>query len=140
VSDALAAVRLVLNDGTGVFLGTYSTTRLAQRSAAAAKEIRELIGASVAQVESGALKVQAAGVTMQRIVDSIRHVGTTVDQIAHAATEQAGGIAQINAAVAEMDRSTQQNAALVQQAAVAPDKLKDQSRRMVESIGTLRTA
>jgi methyl-accepting chemotaxis protein len=126
--------------GRGFAVVAAEVRTLAQRSGTAAKEIRELIGASVEQVESGARKVQTAGQTMTRIVDSIRSVSSTVDEISRAAAEQASGIAQVNAAVSEMDRNTQQNAALVEQAAAATDALKGQARRLAESIGTLRTS
>ena len=92
------------------------------------------------QVESGTSKVLAAGVTMQRIVESIQRVSATVDAISQAAAEQARGVAGVNSAVAEMERDTQQNAAMVEQATAATEALKDQARRLADSVGTLRTA
>jgi methyl-accepting chemotaxis protein len=125
--------------GRGFAVVAAEVRTLAQRSGTAAKEIRELIGASVEQVENGARKVQTAGQTMKRIVESIHSVSATVGEISRAAAQQASGIAQVNATVSEMDRNTQQNAALVQQAAQATDALNGQARRLVQSIGTLRT-
>jgi methyl-accepting chemotaxis protein len=126
--------------GRGFAVVAQEVRTLAQRSASAAKEIRALIGQSVGQIETGAQKVQTAGQTMQRIVDSIRKVSIVIAEISRAAGEQAGGIAQINSAVSDMDRSTQQNAALVEQAAAATDRMKDQARLLVQAIDTLRTA
>jgi methyl-accepting chemotaxis protein len=125
--------------GRGFAVVAQEVRTLAQRSGEASKEIRSLIGASVAQVEAGMEKVQTAGDTMQRIVTSIRSVSTTVDEISRATAEQASGIGQVNSAVAEMDRATQQNAAMVQEAAAAAESLKVQARRLSDSIGTLRT-
>jgi methyl-accepting chemotaxis protein len=126
--------------GRGFAVVAAEVRTLAQRSAESAKEIRGLIGSSVDQVESGTQKVQAAGATMQRIVESIQGVSATVEAISLAAAEQARGVAEVNTAVAEMDRNTQQNASLVEQATAATESLKDQARRLAESIGSLRTA
>ncbi len=126
--------------GRGFAVVAAEVRTLAQRSAESAKEIRGLIGSSVDQVESGTQKVQAAGATMQRIVESIQSVSATVEAISLAAAEQARGVAEVNTAVAEMDRNTQQNASLVEQATAATESLKDQARRLAESIGSLRTA
>lgn len=125
--------------GRGFAVVAQEVRTLAQRSATAAKEIRELIVASVDQVESGTHKVRAAGQTMHRIVESIQHVSATVDEISRAASEQASGIAQVNSAVSEMDLSTQQNAALVQHGAAAAESLKKQAHRLAESMSKLRT-
>lgn len=126
--------------GRGFAVVAQEVRTLAQRSGDAAKEIRGLIVASVEQAEIGARKVQTAGETMQRIVASIRSVSSTVDEISRATAEQASGISEVNTAVSEMDRDTQQNAAMVEQAAAAAESLKLQARRLAESIGTLRTA
>ena len=127
------------DSGRGFAVVAQEVRTLAQRSATAAKEIRELIVASVNQVESGTLKVRAAGQTMHRIVDSIQHVSGTVEQISRAASEQANGVAQVNDAVSLMDRSTQENAALVRLGAAAAESLKVQALRLAESLGRLRT-
>jgi methyl-accepting chemotaxis protein len=124
--------------GFAVVAGEVRT--LAQRSAAAAKEIRTLIATSVEHTESGSQRVQAAGATMQRIVESIQHVSSTMAQIASASRTQADEVAQLNDAVAEMDRSTQQNAALVEQAAATTESLKHQSNRLVQLLARFRTA
>jgi methyl-accepting chemotaxis protein len=126
--------------GRGFAVVAAEVRTLAQRSAESAKEIRGLIGSSVDQVESGTQKVQAAGATMQRIVESIQSVSATVEAISLAAAEQARGVAEVNTAVAEMDRNTQQNASLVEEATAATESLKDQARRLAESIGSRRTA
>ncbi len=127
------------DSGRGFAVVAQEVRTLAHRSATAAKEIRELIVASVDQVESGTLKVRAAGQTMHRIVDSIQHVSTTVEQISRAASEQASGVAQVNDAMSLMDRSTQENAALVRLGAAAAESLKVQALRLAESMGRLRT-
>ncbi|MBW8827996.1 MAG: methyl-accepting chemotaxis protein [Burkholderiales bacterium] len=126
--------------GRGFAVVAQEVRGLAQSCAASAKEIRVLIGASVGQVESGTSKVLAAGATMQRIVEAIQKVSATVDAISRAAAEQAGSVADVNSAVAEMERDTQQNAALVEQATAATEALKDQARQLADSVGTLRTA
>ncbi|HJV95591.1 MAG TPA: methyl-accepting chemotaxis protein, partial [Albitalea sp.] len=113
---------------------------LAQRSASAAKEIRELIGTSVEQVEAGAAKVHTAGETMRRIVASIEQVSTMVAEISRATAEQASGIQGVNSAVSDMDRNTQQNAALVEQAAAATESLKMQAAGLVQAVSVFRTS
>ncbi len=125
--------------GRGFAVVAQEVRTLAQRSGDAAKEIRTLIKASVEQAGLGAQKVQAAGQTMQRIVTSIRSVSAMVDEISRATAEQASGISEVNRRVSEMDQHTQQNAAMVEQAAGAAESLKLQARRLAESIGTLRT-
>jgi methyl-accepting chemotaxis protein len=125
--------------GRGFAVVASEVRSLAERSRSAAKEIGELIGTSVTQVEAVSKTVKAAGDTMQQIVSSIRNVGDTVDAIARASSEQASGIEQVNTAVADMDRSTQQNAAMVEQASAAASSLQAQAQRLVQSIGSLRT-
>jgi len=100
---------------------------LAQRSAAAAKEIKELIDASVDKVEIGSKLVNQAGNTMTEVVNSIKDVTEIMTRITKASAEQAQGIEQVNAAIIEMDNVTQQNAALVEQAAAAAGSMQDQA-------------
>ncbi len=113
---------------------------LAQRSAEAAKQIRGLIGDSVQQIHDGSGKVQRAGETMSRVVEAIHGVSQVVDGISRASSEQADGIGQVNQSVSKMDVVTQQNAALVEQAAAATESLKTQAARVVELLGRFRTA
>ena len=104
------------------------------------REIRTLIGSSVEQIDAGAMKAQAAGQTMNRIIDAIERVSGTVDDISRAAAEQAAGIAQVNQSVADMDNSTQQNAAMVEEATAATEALNGQSQRLVHLLTGFRTA
>jgi methyl-accepting chemotaxis protein len=126
--------------GRGFSVVAQEVRTLAQRSAEAAKEIRSLISSSVEQIDAGTGKVQVAGQTMSRIVDSIQHVSQMVNDIMHAAEEQASGIVQVNDAVLEMDRSTQQNAAMVEEAAAATESLRAQAQRLVEMLARFQTA
>ncbi|WP_230675103.1 methyl-accepting chemotaxis protein, partial [Ralstonia solanacearum] len=100
---------------------------LAQRSAAAAKEIKEMIEASLSKVETGSKLAEQAGSTMEDIVTSIRRVTDIMGEIAAASSEQSSGIEQVNKAVTLMDEATQQNAALVEQAAAAAESLEEQA-------------
>ena len=122
--------------GFAVVAGEVRT--LAQRSAAAAQEIKGLIGASVEKVESGARQVDDAGQAMNDIVAQVRRVNDLIVQISTATAEQSGGIGQVNIAVSELDRMTQQNAALVEQSAAAAQALKGQAGRLAESVGVFR--
>jgi methyl-accepting chemotaxis protein len=124
--------------GFAVVAGEVRT--LAQRSAAAAKEIKALIGSSVERVETGGRLVQDAGTTMNEIVTSVQLVSTIVGEITAAASEQSAGIGQVNGAVNELDRMTQQNAALVEQSAAAAESLKDQAQRLAGVVSTFRLA
>jgi methyl-accepting chemotaxis protein len=100
---------------------------LAQRSAAAAKEIKTLIGDSVEKVERGSKLVGQAGVTMEEVVASVKRVTDIMGEIASASAEQSAGIEQVNMSIIEMDSMTQQNAALVEEAAAAAQSLQDQA-------------
>ncbi|WP_114969246.1 methyl-accepting chemotaxis protein [Rhodoferax ferrireducens] len=120
--------------GRGFAVVASEVRSLAQRSSEAAKEIRGLIGASVDQVASGTSKVHAAGETMRRIVASIEQVSTMVAEISRATAEQAEAIHGVNDAVSDMDRNTQQNAALVEQSAAAAESLRMQAAGLVQTI------
>jgi len=100
---------------------------LAQRSASAAREIKQLIGASVERVEAGSRLVADAGQTMHEIVGSVQRVSDIIGEITASAAEQSDGIGQINSAVAQLDQATQQNAALVEESTAAAQSLKEQA-------------
>ena len=113
---------------------------LAQRSAAAAKEIKELIGASVAKVESGSGRVKGAGQTMDEIVASVRKVTDVIAEISLSSREQSEGIEQVNDAIGHMDEATQQNSALVEQAAAAAEALTSQAGALARLVSTFKLA
>ncbi|KAE8757245.1 hypothetical protein FSO04_25210 [Paraburkholderia madseniana] len=119
--------------GRGFAVVAAEVRSLAQRSATAAKEIKALIETSTHTVEAGASLVANAGSTMGEIVQSVRRVNEILEEISNASREQSAGIEQVNRAVGEMDQVTQQNAALVEEAAAAAHSLKDQ-------VGVLREA
>ena len=124
--------------GRGFAVVAGEVRSLAQRSAEAAKEIKSLIGASTERVESGTQLVQDAGKTMGDIVSSVQRVSDIIGEISAAAREQSDGINQINAAVTQLDQMTQQNAALVEEAASAAESLKEQSGRLAGAVGVFR--
>jgi len=111
---------------------------LAQRSAAAAKEIKELIGNSVEKVEDGSKLVSEAGKTMDEIVSSVKRVTDIMSDIAAASVEQSSGIDQVNKAVTQMDEVTQQNAALVEEAAAAAESLEEQAQTLSDAVSQFR--
>ncbi|MGA0609428.1 methyl-accepting chemotaxis protein [Caldimonas sp. KR1-144] len=124
--------------GRGFAVVASEVRSLAQRSADAAKEIKTLIGASVEKVDSGAKLVQDAGGAMNEIVASVRRVSDIIGEITAAAAEQSDGIGQVNSAVTNLDRMTQQNAALVEQGAAAAESLKEQAQRLQQAVAVFR--
>jgi methyl-accepting chemotaxis protein I, serine sensor receptor len=124
--------------GFAVVAGEVRT--LAQRSAAAAKEIKGLIEDSVSKVGVGAEQVERAGTTMQEIVSSVKRVTDIMGEISAASDEQARGIDQVNQAVSQMDEVTQQNAALVEEAAAAAGSMQDQSRELMHSVSRFKVS
>ncbi|NGZ85821.1 methyl-accepting chemotaxis protein [Duganella aceris] len=121
--------------GRGFAVVATEVRNLAHRSAAAAKEIKTLIGDSVAKVESGTQLVDQAGTTMSEVVDSVRRVSDIISEITAASREQSMGIEQINQAIMQMDSVTQQNAALVEESAAAAESLQGQATQLAEVVG-----
>lgn len=119
-------------EGRGFAVVAGEVRGLAQRSASAAKEIKALIGASVEKVDSGAQLVNDAGQTMDNIVAQVRRVSDLIAEISLATSEQSTGISQVGDAIGDLDRITQQNAALVEQSAAAAQSLKQQANRLVD--------
>ncbi len=120
--------------GRGFAVVASEVRNLAQRSASAAKEIKDLINHSVNRVESGNRLAGEAGLAMQEVLNSVQSITAIMQEIATASAEQGNGIEQINMAVTQMDDTTQQNAALVEQTAAASASLQDQAQTLVKSI------
>ncbi|CAG0123421.1 Methyl-accepting chemotaxis protein II [Rhodocyclaceae bacterium] len=124
--------------GRGFAVVASEVRNLAQRSAAAAKEIKTLIGDSVDKVKVGTDLVDKAGKTMDEVVSSVKRVTDIMAEISAASIEQSSGIEQINQAVTQMDDVTQQNAALVEEAAAAAESLEEQAQNLSQSVSVFR--
>jgi methyl-accepting chemotaxis protein len=124
--------------GRGFAVVAGEVRNLAQRSATAAKEIKQLIADSAERVTTGTKLVQEAGETMHEIVSSVGRVTGIMEEISVASTEQSTGIDQVNSAVAQMDEVTQQNAALVEQAAAASESLLDQADALMRNVSMFK--
>ncbi|MGH8810285.1 MAG: methyl-accepting chemotaxis protein, partial [Noviherbaspirillum sp.] len=126
--------------GRGFAVVAAEVRNLAQRSAGAAKEIKALIGDSVEKVDTGTRLVDEAGVKMNEIVASVKRVTDIINEIAAASREQSDGIEQVNQAIGQMDEVTQQNAALVEEAAAAAGSLQEQAGSLVQLVSIFRLA
>ncbi|MFL9710203.1 methyl-accepting chemotaxis protein [Methylobacillus sp. Pita1] len=124
--------------GRGFAVVASEVRNLAQRSAAAAKEIKGLIGDSVEKVDIGNKLVDQAGTTMSEIVSSVQRVADIMGEITSASQEQSSGIEQVNIAIGQMDEMTQQNAALVEQAAAAAESLEEQAQKLSSTVSVFK--
>ena len=124
--------------GRGFAVVASEVRTLASRSAQAAKEIEGLISESVRLIDQGSGEVVAAGNTMTDIVDAVKRVTDIMLEIAAASDEQSRGIVQVSQAISEMDKVTQQNASLVEEASAAAASLEEQAARLTEAVGTFR--
>jgi methyl-accepting chemotaxis protein len=126
--------------GRGFAVVASEVRSLAQRSADAAREIKVLIHASVERVEQGSALVDRAGATMTEVVGAIRRVTDLMGEISVASKEQSAGVAQVGDAVTRMDRTTQENAALVEQSAAAAQSMRQQAQQLVTSVAVFKLA
>ncbi|MFY3386222.1 methyl-accepting chemotaxis protein [Paracidovorax sp. MALMAid1276] len=126
--------------GRGFAVVASEVRSLAQRSAAAASDIKGLIQSSVTAVDGGVRHVEEAGTAMKDIMSSVQRVGDIIGEITAAASEQSAGIGQVNSSVGEIDRMTQQNAALVEESAAAAESLREQAARLSQVVQQFRLA
>jgi methyl-accepting chemotaxis protein len=126
--------------GRGFAVVASEVRALAGRSSAAAREIKALITASLEQVQAGSRVAAEAGTTMEEIVGNASRIAHLMGEIATAAREQKSGVGQVNASVTELDRSTQQNAALVEETAAAAGALSEQASRLAQEVSFFRLA
>jgi methyl-accepting chemotaxis protein len=124
--------------GRGFAVVAAEVRTLAQRSAQAAREIKQLISDSVQKIDSGSRQVAEAGQTMRDIVEQVKRVADLIGEITSATLEQDSGIGQVNEAVTQLDQMTQQNAALVEQSAAAAESLKDQAARLAQAVAIFK--
>ena len=124
--------------GRGFAVVASEVRSLAGRSAEAAKEIKQLIGASVEKVEAGSRLVSDAGTTMTDIVQSVQRVSDMISEITTAASEQSTGVSQVNQAIGNLDQMTQQNAALVEESAAAAQSLQEQAQQLAQVVARFK--
>jgi len=124
--------------GRGFAVVAAEVRNLAQRSAEAAKEIKQLISGSVESVEAGSALVGRTGAVMEEIVQNVQRVSQMMQAVAASASEQRSGIAQVGSAISNLDQMTQQNAALVEESAAAASSLQDQAERLARTVGQFR--
>jgi methyl-accepting chemotaxis protein len=124
--------------GRGFAVVAAEVRNLAQRSAGAAKEIKELISDSVEKVDAGSKLVDEAGKTMGEIVTSVKHVADIMNEITAASQEQSSGIEEVNRAIAQMDEMTQQNAALVEEAAATAESMQQQASTLSQAVSVFK--
>ena len=126
--------------GRGFAVVAGEVRSLASRSAEAAREIKQLIGASVEKVDAGTRQADLAGASMNGIVTQVQRVSALISEISNAAGEQSTGIHQVGDAVAQLDQVTQQNAALVEESAAAAESLRHQAERLAEAVRVFKLA